>query len=443
MFNHIEEASEFWRTLWETEGTGDRNAAWLEEIRSAIHSRVPEPAQEDWDLDEMVAAKVLTKKKNWSAPGPDRLANFWWKRANSLHKGVATAFQASSMSDEEYPQWFSEGKTSLIPKPGKFSSDNQRPITCLNTIYKWYTSCLLVPSDKHLNHYELMEGAQRGARAGCSGTVDNLLIDRAVTLDCHRRNRNLSMGWVDVKKAYDSIDHGWLDEMMLMHRFPTWLCRAIQNLSRSWNTRIVTTTRKGREVSDIIRFRKGLPQGDALCPRLFTVCLNPIAWKISATKGYRLSKPIDTKFTDLLYIDDLKIFAASESRLSCVMKSVKTAMEDVGLQWNPKKCAVVHFKRGTHVADSAGLKVDGNAKIPSLEDGQQNKFLGVHESLKQEEKLALQTAAKEYLRRLSVIWSSPLSDYHRVVASNQFAMPAMSYYMWTQHWPITDLKQID
>ena len=35
-------------------------------------------------------------------------------------------------------------------------------------------------------------------------------------------------------------------------------------------------------------------------------------------------------------------------------------------------------------------------------------------------------ACKEFLRRLSVIWSSPLSDYHRVVAPNQFAMPAMS-----------------
>ena len=64
MFNYIEEASEFWKTLWETEETGDRNAAWLEEIRSAIHSRVPGPAEEDWDLDETDAAKVLTKKKN-------------------------------------------------------------------------------------------------------------------------------------------------------------------------------------------------------------------------------------------------------------------------------------------------------------------------------------------------------------------------------------------
>ena len=54
-----------------------------------------------------------------------------------------------------------------------------------------------------------------------------------------------------------------------------------------------------------------------------------------------------------------------------MMKSVKAVMEDVGLQWNPKKCAVVHFKRGTHVADSAGLKVDGSAEISSLEDGQQ------------------------------------------------------------------------
>ena len=151
----------------------------------------------------------------------------------------------------------------------------------------------------------------------------------------------------------------------------------------------MTTTRKGREVSDTIRFGKGLSQGDALCPRLFTVCLNPIAWKISASQGYRLSKPIDTKVTDLLYIDDLKIFAASESRLSCVMKSIKAVMEDARLQWNPKKLAVAHFKRGTHVADSAGLKVDGNAEISSLEDRQQYKCLGVLESLKQEQKLAL------------------------------------------------------
>ena len=32
MFDSIEEASEYWRDLWKREGTGDKRAAWLEEI---------------------------------------------------------------------------------------------------------------------------------------------------------------------------------------------------------------------------------------------------------------------------------------------------------------------------------------------------------------------------------------------------------------------------
>ena len=116
--------------------------------------------------------------------------------------------------------------------------------------------------------------------------------------------------------------------------------------------------------------RKGLTQGDALFPRLFTLCLNPIARKISASEGYTLSKPIGTTVTDLLYIDGLKIFAASESPLSSVMNSVRVAMEDMGLDWNPKKCVVAHFKRGVRVAESTGLLMsDGNIKMPTFEDG--------------------------------------------------------------------------
>ena len=82
--NNIEEASGFWRELWEGEGTGNSDAQWLVEVRSAIYSRVPPPSEEAWALETSEAARVLTRKKNWSAPGPDRLTNFWWKRASSL-----------------------------------------------------------------------------------------------------------------------------------------------------------------------------------------------------------------------------------------------------------------------------------------------------------------------------------------------------------------------
>ena len=130
-------------------------------------------------------------------------------------------------------------------------------------------------------------------------------------------------------------------------------------------------------------FKKGLPQGDALCPRLFTICLNPVAWKISASEGYKLSTPISARVTDLLYIDDLKVFAAFESKLNRVLESTQAAMEDIGLQRNPRKCAVVRIRRGVHSQESYGRDLAGEG-LPTLEEGRTYKFLGVLETLVQE-----------------------------------------------------------
>lgn len=58
----------------------------------------------------------------------------------------------------------------------------------------------------------------------------------------------------------------------------------------------------------------------------------PGCWKLNATEGYRLSKPVGTKVTHLLYVDDLKVFASSESKLNRALRSTSTAMQDMGLQ---------------------------------------------------------------------------------------------------------------
>ena len=187
------------------------------------------------------------------------------EKATILHKEIATCFQATAqLEDPQFPLWFSEGKTSLIPKPGEFRSDNQRPITCLNNLYKWYTSCLLAQANQHIESYGLIQREQRGARGNCCGTVGNLRIDRMVCEDAQRGRRNLSRAWIDVAKAYDSVDHGWLSEMFTLHRFPIRFAKVMEKLANSWNTRIVAQTTQGKEISPTIRFKKGLPQGDAL-----------------------------------------------------------------------------------------------------------------------------------------------------------------------------------
>ena len=156
---------------------------------------------------------------------------------------------------------------------------------------------------------------------------------------------------------------------------------------------------------------------------LFVLCLNPITWKVRATEGYRLSKPISTKISHLHYIDDMKLFAACENKLERVMTVARNGMESTGLKWDEKKCAVIHVKRGQVEQGSGDMKIADLKPVKSLDQNNTYKFLGVFENTKQEDKQVLEAAEKTCLQRLSIIWFSPLSDHAKVVAFSQYALP--------------------
>ena len=73
---------------------------------------------------------------------------------------------------------------------------------------------------------------------------------------------------------------------------------------------------------------------------------NPVAWQLKASEGYKLSKPIFAKITDLLYIDNLKVFAALATKMTRVLKATKESTKCMCMHWNENKCAVTHMKKG-------------------------------------------------------------------------------------------------
>ena len=92
----------------------------------------------------------------------------------------------------------------------------------------------------------------------------------------------------------------------------------------------------------------------------------------------------------MLYIDDMKMYAASEGKLGRVhvMKETRGAMSDFGVKWNEKKREVVHVKRG-QLEDSAGISTGAPELIKSLNESSQYRFLGVLENKKQEDNTGL------------------------------------------------------
>ena len=65
-----------------------------------------------------------------SSPQEEKLESTWAR--DLLFTGGCIVFVSITKQTGVYPLWFSEGKIQLMPKPGSFSSENQRPITCLN-----------------------------------------------------------------------------------------------------------------------------------------------------------------------------------------------------------------------------------------------------------------------------------------------------------------------
>ena len=76
VFENIEQAASYWKALWESVGTGNKSAEWLVEVRQANAGFVPESWMGECDIQCDQVKKVLVKKRNWSAPGPDSIVNY-------------------------------------------------------------------------------------------------------------------------------------------------------------------------------------------------------------------------------------------------------------------------------------------------------------------------------------------------------------------------------
>ena len=275
----------------------------------------------------------------------------------------------------------------MSDKDGEESAATKRPITCLNTMYKLCTKIIGTFLINHNVKYDLIQLDQRGGKARSLGSIDNLFINN---------HKNLSCAWYDVRKAYDSVSHQWLLKCLEIHRVPKNLCDFIRRLE--------VRTDKGLEFIGPIDIFRGILQGDSICVTLFIMGLNPAAWYLRSTEGYKMST-IKEKSTHLMFVDDLKTFQKSEQKLAVVSNKIKSMMHDMGLKLNLEKCASVHLKHGKYAA-SENLPIDKDSTIKALQQADTYKFLGKEESIKQLNDIVIIGSTKEFFQRLWIIWQS-------------------------------------
>ena len=163
---------------------------------------------------------------------------------------------------------------------------------------------------KFLDENEVVPEEQKGCKRNSRGTKDQLLVDKTILADCKKRHKNLTMAWVDYKKAYDMVPHSWILECMRLYG----VSDSVTNfLKRSMSKWMVQLTSCG-EILGTVNIRRGIFQGDSLSPLLFVNCMIPLTEILRKVKmGYTLD---GIKINHLFFMDDLKLFGKNEMKLT-------------------------------------------------------------------------------------------------------------------------------
>ncbi|GJQ79580.1 hypothetical protein Trydic_g16424 [Trypoxylus dichotomus] len=199
---NISDAERYWSGLWGASAPTDSTNTILEEFRTHCEKRLGEKNTQIREITELDIRRSLVGNFNFSVPGPDGINSYWWKKFKATHVHLARIINMFLRDPTQIPDRLCEGRTILVYKKGDtVAPQNYRPITCLNSIYKIFTSIVreLIIGDVDPVWSETTE--QRGARSGLAGVKENLLIEATICQDAILYKRNLSMAWIDMAKA--------------------------------------------------------------------------------------------------------------------------------------------------------------------------------------------------------------------------------------------------
>ncbi|XP_045463748.1 uncharacterized protein LOC123673305 [Harmonia axyridis] len=430
----------FWKGIWEVEKTYDSQASWIKEAEKES-SRY---SSENVEITVEDIKSVLRRTNNWSSPGVDGIQNYWWKHFMATHQHLAKIFQQTLKDPTKIPHYFTQGNTIMIPK-GETTQDPERyrPITCLPTVYKILTGVLTRHISRHVSKNNIPSKEQGGCRGDTRGCKELLITDYVIAKQVKKKQRSISVAWVDYKKAFDSVPHSWLIKILEIYGVPQAIIDLLKYLMKTWRTNLIVNTKNEHYKTGTINIKSGIFQGDTLSPLWFCLAMNLLSQLINRQKyGYIVERSRNIKISHQMYIDDLKLYAANEEEMKKLLRIVASFTKTIGMEIGMDKCAVVHVRRG-QIREGEGLAVMEDLTIPRLSAQEHYKYLGIQQALDIKMPEMKNIFREKYFTRVKKILQSKLNAKAMFMSMNRWALPCLSYSFGVIKWTAAELKELD
>ena len=275
------------------------------------------------------------------APGPDGFNPYFFKKAWPIIGQEVIDAVKEFFSNGMLLKELNSTIITLVPKvPNPTSMNDFRPISCCNTIYKAISKLIasrlkeVIPSLVDHSQAAFIPGRRIG---------DNILISQELFRNYHKNYGAARCAIkVDLRKAFDTINWGFLMDTLNVMGFPI--------LIRNWIWQCISTPKfsvnVNGELAGFFPSMRGLRQGDPISPYLFVIAMEVLSLTIKqhvvSNDSFKYHwRCKDIKLTHLMFADDILLFCHGDLSSAKVLSDSLDHFQALsGLQVNHAKSSL-------------------------------------------------------------------------------------------------------
>ena len=312
-----------------------------------------------------------------------------------------------------FPDQMKIAKVIPLYKAGeKDQLSNYRPVSLLPQFSKILEKLFVKRLDSFIEKHSILSDNQYGFRTNHSTGLALMKFMDELTTAIDKKQYTVGL-FIDLKKAFDTIDHVKLLEKMCKYGVRgvahSWLC---SYLSNRWQYVSLDKTD-----SELLKVKCGVPQGSVLGPKLFILYLNDLCM---------VSKSLNS----ILFADDTNFFC-SGINLNEIVTTVENEMKQVKKWFDVNKLSLNASK--TKYMIFANREISNEVKL-RIEDTEiervlEMKFLGVIIDHKLSWKMHIKHVQSKISKSIAILYKMrDLLNYHALyIVYCSIVVPYLTY----------------